>query len=174
MMQWREEKGFSLVELMIVVAIMAILAAIAIPSFLRFSMRSKTAEATSNLSAIRTGEESYRSENDVYFACAQYPAAVPSSSGTLWVTDASGNFRDIGFAADGIVRFAYTVTAIAPVAGVSPPYFTATAQSDIDDDGVASLYMVSNDPAEGTADSSGDTAPAVYPKAIHDATSDDF
>ena len=167
--------GFTLVELMIVVAIMAILAALAIQSFYgAFVWRTKTSEATANLAAIRTGEESYRSENDSYFACIQYPAAVPPSSGILWVPAASGNFQDIGFAADGVVRFAYTVTAIPPVAGTSPPYFTATAQSDLDDDGAAALYMISNDPAEATADAQGRIASVVYPKSVHDATSDDY
>ena len=58
----KSKKGFTLIELMIVVAIIGILAAIAIPNFLRFQLKSKTSEAKVNLAAIRTAEESYLAE----------------------------------------------------------------------------------------------------------------
>jgi type IV pilus assembly protein PilA len=59
-------KGFTLIELMIVVAIIGILAAIAIPNFVKFQCRSKTSEAKGNLKALYVAEESYRAENDTY------------------------------------------------------------------------------------------------------------
>ena len=59
-------KGFTLIELMIVVAIIGILAAIAIPNFLKFQAKSKQSEAKSNLGAIFTGEVSYFGENNSY------------------------------------------------------------------------------------------------------------
>ena len=53
------KKGFTLIELMIVVAIIGILAAIAIPNFLKFQAKSKMSEAKTNLGAIYTGQLSY-------------------------------------------------------------------------------------------------------------------
>lgn len=67
-MQRNKEKGFTLIELMIVVAILGILAAIAIPNFMRFQAKSKQSEAKTNLGAIGTTAEAWRSENDTYVA----------------------------------------------------------------------------------------------------------
>lgn len=50
-----KREGFTLIELMIVVAIIGILAAIAIPAFINYVKRSKTSEAPSNLKALFTG-----------------------------------------------------------------------------------------------------------------------
>jgi len=69
------QQGFTLVELMIVVAIIGLLAAIAIPQFLRFSFASKRAEARVLLSAVRNGQNAYFSSND-HFAGSIAPTAV--------------------------------------------------------------------------------------------------
>ncbi|HEY5997186.1 MAG TPA: prepilin-type N-terminal cleavage/methylation domain-containing protein, partial [Candidatus Deferrimicrobiaceae bacterium] len=58
----KSKKGFTLIELMIVVAIIGILAAIAIPNFLKFQAKSKTSEARTNLGAIFTGETAFFGE----------------------------------------------------------------------------------------------------------------
>ncbi len=62
----RNEKGFSLVELMVVVAIIGILAAIAVPNFQRFSAKSKQSEAKSNLSMVYSSEAGYYGEWQSY------------------------------------------------------------------------------------------------------------
>jgi len=62
----RKDKGFTLIELMIVVAIIGILAAIAIPNFMNYQCKAKQSEAKSNLGNIRTTQEAYYAEHNSY------------------------------------------------------------------------------------------------------------
>jgi len=62
----RRKGGFTLIELMIVVAIIGILAAIAIPNFIRFQARAKQSEAKGNLKSVFTAQRSYYQEYDKY------------------------------------------------------------------------------------------------------------
>ncbi len=62
----KNKKGFTLIELMIVVAIIGILAAIAIPDFLKFQARAKQSEAKTNLGAVFTTQVAYFGEYNTY------------------------------------------------------------------------------------------------------------
>ena len=68
--QLKGQKGFTLIELMIVVAIIGILAAIAIPNFLQYQMKSRQSEAKTNLQAIKTSEIAFQAERGCYIGIA--------------------------------------------------------------------------------------------------------
>jgi len=139
MIKLHKSEGFSLVELMIVVAIMAILAAIAIPSYLNFQMKARESEARTNLAAIKTCEESYKAETDQYRTCAAYPAAVPSATSTAWVAADAGNFTVIGFNPSGSVRYQYSV----PTA-TAGTFFEGRAVGDLDGDTQNAIFTITN------------------------------
>jgi type IV pilus assembly protein PilA len=62
----KHEKGFTLIELMIVIAIIGILAAIAIPNFISYRMRAFDADAQSAIKNLMTAEETYFADNAIY------------------------------------------------------------------------------------------------------------
>jgi len=64
----RRRKGFTLVELMIVVAVIGLIAALAIPNFIKFQARSKQAEAKANLKALFVSQKTWFLQHDEYSA----------------------------------------------------------------------------------------------------------
>src|SRR3712207_3506666 len=85
----RSNKGFTLIELMIVVAIIGILAAIAIPNFLQYQLKSRQSEAKTNLQAIRTSEIAFQAERGCYIGAGAEGVAAPAA-GTKTVPFAWG------------------------------------------------------------------------------------
>jgi type IV pilus assembly protein PilA len=133
----RARKGFTLIELMIVVAIIGILAAIAIPNFLRFQLKSKTSEGKVNLAAIRTAEESYLAEFGTYVSAIVSPAAALGAMKLAWPVPALG-FDTIGWGPEGDVFFSYAVAGNA--APGSHTAYTASAAADLDADAVLQAW----------------------------------
>ena len=126
-------RGFTLIELMIVVAIIGILAAIAIPNFLRFQLKAKSSEAKTNLAAIRTAEESYFAEYGSFVSALPSPAALDNNQKTDFSNAPNGNgkgFDRIGWSPEGQVYFNYSVNTNLG----TDDEFTAAAHADIDND----------------------------------------
>jgi type IV pilus assembly protein PilA len=142
------QKGFTLIELMIVVAIIGILAAIAIPNFLQYQLKAKTAEAKTNIGAIRTSQESFMAENDSYVICAVKGGGLTGSK-VIWGAVAAGDgFSEIGYAPSGPVYYQYEAAvgggnAVANVAGTGiagDDEVCISAAADLDTDGANGEY----------------------------------
>ncbi len=104
--------GFSLIELMIVVVIIGVLAAIAIPQYGAYVRRSRTAEATANINSIAQYEEQYFSENNHYTKAGGNPVKVPTTSdtgGVLAFNSSDAEWTELGaiFTNNTQLRFQY-------------------------------------------------------------------
>lgn len=113
----KNKKGFTLIELMIVVAIIGILAAIAIPNFMNYQCKAKQAEAKTVLGNIRVAQEAYLAEYDTY----------------------SDDTGDLGVSLKGESRYTYTINPASATA------FTATATSTTVKSGSTDTWTINQD-----------------------------
>lgn len=85
--------GFTLIEIMIAMAILGILAAIAVPAYNGYITTAKMSEAHNNLAALRLAEEEYFLDNNDYFGGLN-TSSIEAASGNLWsATGSNGNIN---------------------------------------------------------------------------------
>ena len=102
----RQQRGFTLIEIMIVVAIVAILAAIAIPNYRDYVTRGRVVEATAGLADARTKMEQFFQDNRTYPAgCVIAPAAPSATDVQLQ------SLQNFTLSCSNLGANAYTVTA---------------------------------------------------------------
>ena len=131
-------KGFTLIELMIVVAIIGILAAIAIPNFSKFQARAKQSEAKANLKAIYTAKQTNFGSEDTFVCsnscfCDWSTGQEPRYS--YFCTDSASDVQ--GLTPTGVAKIdgkdSRCTTAPGNEAG-NDTSFTITASGNIDSD----------------------------------------
>lgn len=142
----RRSRGFTLIEMMIVVAIIGILASIAIPAYLHFQLRSKRSEAMTNLATITKMEIGYFTEAGSFLAAAPSPAlssAYPGTSKENWQSVrpnfssvAGTGFDQLGYSPEGAVFFDYDVEIPS-----TKDAMTAGAYGDLDGNGSLSAFL---------------------------------
>ncbi|MEP0827768.1 MAG: prepilin-type N-terminal cleavage/methylation domain-containing protein [bacterium] len=123
----KSSKGFTLIELMIVVVIVGILTAMAIPRYFNVVTKNKQAEAKMILKQIYTNERTYRQQGSGYYIPgAAASASNPAAFQQIWVSIMASS------------RYTYTITGNANS-------FTATATSSIlDDDATVDVWTIDN------------------------------
>ena len=148
--------GFTLIELMIVVAIIGLLAAIAVPGFMRFQAKARRAEAYSNLAEIARSEKSFQAERDFFF---QAPLPMPDwdlygGLGTKkmpWDAASQTAFGELGWLPEGDVLYSYGVNTGSSAAcgaacgpAATSQCFTANAIGDVDADSAVAEVIYAN------------------------------
>ena len=153
----KKTKGFTLIELMIVVAIIGILAAVAIPAFMKYIRRSKTAEATMNLRKIFDSSVSYYNEEHALRAgeivARQFPEDQVITPATTACVDgasqktppdgimfASATWQALNFSVDDPFYFQYKYESTGSTDPGVGSVFTAQAYGDLDCDAVLSTF----------------------------------
>ena len=106
-----KSSGFTLLELMITVAIVGILAAIAIPSYNGYLKTAKMTEAQNNLAAIALAEEEYYLENNNYFTGDGW-ATLESASGGLWIRTKGSDGYNFDYAISSSSGWTATATGL--------------------------------------------------------------
>jgi len=132
----RKNKGFTLIELMIVVAIIAILAAIAIPNFLKFVGKTRRSEVKYNLEAIYKAEISWFGEYNAFnndFTVIRWKPA-----GTIYFYTFS-----VGSATEGLAIASNPMPAAA-VPSATDSGFSAFGWGNIDSDGTIDVWHIND------------------------------
>jgi type II secretory pathway pseudopilin PulG len=126
-------RRFTLVELMIVIAIVIILTAIAVPEFNRMQLASKRSEVPLNVDGITTAHMAYDAAHDRFVSVPGYvPNGTFNKKTRPWIT--TSGYQTLGFRPDGAVRGGY----YSPLWGANG--VDTVGRCDVDADGVQTYY----------------------------------
>ena len=132
-------RGFTLIELMLVVAIIGLLATIAIPQFLRMQIHAKRTEVIINIAGLQLEQMSYYTIHDTMLDAPENPTTPLDRDKHPWEPDLD-NWTNIGWAPDGLVYCHYEIS---PFAGV---WGRVIGTCDIDGDGNIAVWWGDIDP----------------------------
>ena len=151
----KKKKGFTLIELMIVVAIIGILAAIAIPNFLKFQAKAKQSECKSNLGAIYTAQVSYFGEFNTYGGKGKI-GTIPLNAFQLinWEPSGQNRYRYVCHTGD-IDAKPQNTTCAARAIVTEQGGWTACCHSNIDSDDFCDTWCINDDKELKNVDNSG-------------------
>ena len=131
----KRQDGFTLVELMVVVAIIGLLSAVAIPNFKKYQAKSKMSEAKLQLSALYTAETSFYSDYNMYAQCLAFMGFDPNLEvfgryfavgfDTPVAIDATAHNSAVSGGLDALACPAQATTAVAPAVFGTPPVASA-------------------------------------------------
>jgi prepilin-type N-terminal cleavage/methylation domain-containing protein len=170
--------GFTLLELMIVVAIIGLLAAIAIPNFTRYQARSRRSEAFANLTGLSRAQKSVFAETDAFMDSgnaypdpAMYGPAFPGTTKMPWDAGARSAFGNSGWAPEGDVFYSYGAFTDVSAGPCCATCWTAVAYGDVDGNGaVTTVHYVHAPDAPACIDPIlGNGTPVEGGTAVHDA-----
>jgi len=148
--RWRHKYGFSVIEFMILVALVCIVAAIGVPNFIEMQYRAQRAEVPTNIDGIRAAAVAYKSAHGrMMTEDIPRPDAFPGSRERPW--KAGTRFDELGWKPEGTVRGSYTIST------TTSAEYRIKGYCDVDGDGNQAVYTATS--MDGAMPQTG---PTVY------------